>query len=52
MRNRASYDLEEHVARHGMPAGRSVVQGGPIPYQPWAAMKRAENAGPGRRPIR
>ena len=44
VRNRASYDLEGHVARHGMPAGRSVVQGGPIPYQPWAAMKRAENA--------
>ena len=44
VRNRASYDLEGHVARHGMPAGRSVVQGGPIPYQPWAAMKRAEHA--------
>jgi len=44
VRNRASYDLEGHVARLGMPAGTSVVQGGPIPYQPWAAMKRAENA--------
>ena len=43
VRNRASYDLEEHVARLGMPAGTSVVQGGPIPYQPWAATKRAEN---------
>src|SRR5262245_33362638 len=30
VRNRASYDLEDHVARHGMPAGRSVVEGGPI----------------------
>ncbi len=27
-----------------MPAGTGVVQGGPLPYQPWAAMKRAENA--------
>ena len=26
--NRASYDLEDHVARHDMPAGRSVVDGG------------------------
>jgi hypothetical protein len=26
-----------------MPAGRSVVEGGEIPYQPWAAAKKAEN---------
>ena len=26
-----------------MPAGRSVVAGGTIPYQPWAAKKKAEN---------
>jgi hypothetical protein len=26
-----------------MPAGRSVVQGGEIPYQPWAAKKKLEN---------
>jgi hypothetical protein len=44
VRNRAAYDLEGHVARQGMPAGSSVVQGGLIPYQPWAATKRAENA--------
>jgi hypothetical protein len=43
VRNRASYDLQDHVARHGMPAGRSVVAGGEIPYQPWAAKKKAEN---------
>lgn len=40
---RAAYDLEDHTARHGMPAGRSVVEGGAIPYQPWAAAKKAEN---------
>jgi hypothetical protein len=27
-----------------MPPGRSVVEGGPIPYQPWAAAKKLENA--------
>jgi hypothetical protein len=43
-RNRASYDLEDHVARHGMPAGKGVVQGGPIPYQEWAATRKAEYA--------
>ena len=42
-RNRAAYDLEDHVARDGMPAGLSVVEGGRIPYQPWAAAKKAEN---------
>jgi hypothetical protein len=42
--NRAAIDLEDHVARHGMPAGKGVVQGGPIPYQPWAAAKKIENA--------
>jgi hypothetical protein len=43
VRNRASYDLEDHVARHDMPAGRGVVEGGAIPYQPWAAKRKAEN---------
>jgi hypothetical protein len=43
VRNRASYDLQDHVARHGMPAGRGVVDGGVIPYQPWAVKKKAEN---------
>lgn len=43
VRNRASYDLKDHVARHGIPAGRGVVEGNEIPYQPWAATKKAEN---------
>jgi len=42
-RNRAAYDLQDHVARHGMPAGKGVVEGGEIPYQPWAAAKKLEN---------
>src|SRR5438067_10585480 len=29
--------------RNPMPAGLSVVGGGEIPYQPWAAQKSAEN---------
>ena len=43
VRNRAAYDLEDHVARDGMPAGRSVVVGGAIPYQPWAAARKREH---------
>jgi hypothetical protein len=43
VRNSAAYDLEDHPARHGMPAGRGVVEGGEIPYQPWAAAKKLEN---------
>jgi hypothetical protein len=43
VRNRASYDLQDHAARYGMPAGTGVVEGGEIPYQPWAATRKAEN---------
>jgi hypothetical protein len=43
VRNRASYDLQDHAARDGMPAGMGVVVGGEIPYQPWAAAKKQEN---------
>src|ERR1700722_5762516 len=42
-RSRAAYDLQDHPARQGMPAGTGVVEGGEIPYQPWAAAKKAEN---------
>src|SRR5438132_3450433 len=43
VRNRASYDLQDHRSTYLMPAGVSVVVGGEIPYQPWAAKKKAEN---------
>ena len=43
VRNRAAYDLEDHAARHGMPAGRSVIDGGVIPYQPSAAARKRDN---------
>src|SRR6185295_9449041 len=43
VRNQAAYDLQDHVASQGMPAGKGVVEGGEIPYQPWAAKKKVEN---------
>jgi hypothetical protein len=42
-RNRAAYDLQDHAAMHLMPAGKGVVEGGEIPYQPWARAKKDEN---------
>ena len=52
--NSANFDLEAHVAGPSpspailgalaaRPAGQSVVDGGKIPYQPWAEEKRKEN---------
>jgi hypothetical protein len=38
----ASWNLEDHNAEKGVPPGQGVVDG-PIPYQPWAAEKKAEN---------
>jgi hypothetical protein len=39
----AAADLQDHAASLNVLAGRSVVVGNEIPYQPWAAKKRAEN---------
>jgi hypothetical protein len=39
----AHWDLEPHSAQEGVPAGQGVVEGGEIPYQPWAAAKKKEN---------
>jgi hypothetical protein len=39
----AAADLQDHAASLNMLAGRSVVTGGEIPYQPWAAKQRAAN---------
>ena len=38
----AAADLQSHVAGFNMQAGLSVVAGNEIPYQPWAAKKKAE----------
>lgn len=40
---RAAYDLQDHASRFGMPAGRSVVEGGTIPYLPAMAAKKLAN---------
>jgi hypothetical protein len=39
----AHWNVEAHSASEGVPAGFSVVEGGAIPYQPWALAKRNEN---------
>jgi len=39
----AAADLQDHPASYEMLAGRSVIEGGAIPYQSWAAVKKAEN---------
>ena len=39
----AHWNIEAHSASEGVPAGFSVVDGGPLPYQPWALAKRNEN---------
>ena len=44
VRNSAAYGLEDHVARDGRPAGRSVVEGRTIPYVPEAAAQRLQHA--------
>jgi hypothetical protein len=52
--NTANWDIQDHNARHGaipvlgaafsVPAGQGVVEGNEIPYQPWAAARKKENA--------
>ena len=44
--NLAKFDLEDHGAKPGVPAGRGFVvdpPDGKIPYQPWALEKRKQN---------
>jgi hypothetical protein len=41
--NSANWNIEDHRAEKGIPAGRGIVVGGEIPYQPWALAKRKEN---------
>ena len=40
--NTAVWDLEDHSAELGVPAGQSVVVGGEIPYLPAALAERQE----------
>ena len=41
--NTAAWDIQDHPARLGAPAGQGVVEGNEIPYQPWALAKKQEN---------
>ena len=41
--NTAAWDIQDHQARMGVPAGQGVVEGNDIPYQPWALAKKKEN---------
>ena len=52
--NTANWDIQDHAARQGpvtalgaafsVPGGAGVVEGNELPYQPWAAQKKKENA--------
>src|SRR5437762_9479276 len=50
----ANWDVQDHEAQPGLhpeldgvygagPGGQSIVEGGEIPYQPWALAKKKEN---------
>lgn len=41
--NTANYDIEDHSAAPGVPAGMGIIEGNEIPYQPWALAKKQEN---------
>jgi len=41
--NTAVWDIQDHSARLGVPAGQGVVEGDELPYQPLAAAQREEN---------
>jgi hypothetical protein len=41
--NTAAWNLQNHHADKDVPAGRGVVVGDEIPYQPWAAAKKKAN---------
>ncbi len=41
--NAAAWNIQDHRARLGVPAGQAVVEGNEIGYLPWAAAKKMEN---------
>ena len=41
--NTAVWDIQDHSAQLGVPAGQGVVEGDEIPYQSWAIAQREEN---------
>jgi hypothetical protein len=41
--NSAAWNIQDHVAEKGVPAGRGIVEGNDIPYRPEALLKKQEN---------
>jgi hypothetical protein len=41
--NTAAWDIQDHAARLGVPAGQGIVDGNEIPYQPAALAKKRAN---------
>jgi len=41
--NTAAWNIQNHSARHEVPAGQGVVDGNEIPYQPWAVKQKTVN---------
>jgi len=41
--NTAAWDIQDHPARLGVPAGQGVVEGNEIPYRPEALAKKRQN---------
>ena len=42
--NTANFDIQDHAAQKGVPAGQGVVEGNEIPYTPAGLAKKMENA--------
>src|SRR5262249_54948765 len=41
--NTAAWDIQDHLARLGVPPGQSVVEGNELPYRPEALAKKRQN---------
>src|SRR5258707_15337879 len=41
--NTANFDIQDHSASDGVPAGQGVVEGNDLPYRPEALAKKHEN---------
>jgi len=41
--NTAAWDIQDHQARLGVPAGQGVVEGNELPYRPEALVKKRQN---------
>src|SRR5213593_1803919 len=41
--NTASWDIQDHPARLGVPGGQGVVEGNELPYRPEALAKKRQN---------